>query len=67
MLIIYDSFFDRISQSFKRDKWQPIVREIRKMWYTCAQQTGTVEIAARLLVEMMGSGMSAGYGIVSCC
>ncbi|KAL7423964.1 hypothetical protein Q5752_001549 [Cryptotrichosporon argae] len=46
-------FFERISQTFKRDKWAPIVREIRSMWYDCAQRTGSVETAARLLVEMM--------------
>ncbi|OCF54163.1 hypothetical protein L486_08360 [Kwoniella mangroviensis CBS 10435] len=46
-------FFDRISQGFKRERWSPIVRQIRKLWYECAQQTGNVESAARLLVEMM--------------
>ncbi|WWC90065.1 uncharacterized protein L201_004998 [Kwoniella dendrophila CBS 6074] len=46
-------FFDRISQGFKRERWSPIVRQIRKLWYQCAQQTGNVETAARLLVEMM--------------
>ncbi|WRT67104.1 uncharacterized protein IL334_004070 [Kwoniella shivajii] len=46
-------FFDRISLGFKRERWSPIVRQIRKLWYECAQQTGNVESAARLLVEMM--------------
>ncbi|WVQ77984.1 hypothetical protein IAT38_000065 [Cryptococcus sp. DSM 104549] len=46
-------FFDRISQSFKRERWSPIVRQIRKLWYECAQRTGNVESAARLLVETM--------------
>ncbi|WVF72135.1 hypothetical protein IAT40_006947 [Kwoniella sp. CBS 6097] len=52
-------FFDRISQGFRRERWSPIVRQIRKLWYECAQQTGSVETAARLLVEMMcpGSGV----------
>ncbi|WVW83128.1 hypothetical protein I302_105146 [Kwoniella bestiolae CBS 10118] len=46
-------FFDRISQGFKREGWSPIVIQIRKLWYECAQQTGNVESAARLLVDMM--------------
>ncbi|WWD15882.1 hypothetical protein CI109_100306 [Kwoniella shandongensis] len=46
-------FFDRISQSFKREQWTPIVRQIRKLWYECAQRTGSVESAARLSIEMM--------------
>ncbi|WWC69487.1 uncharacterized protein I206_103428 [Kwoniella pini CBS 10737] len=46
-------FFDRISHGFKRERWSPIVKQIRRLWYECAQQTGNVESAARLLVEMM--------------
>jgi hypothetical protein len=46
-------FFERISATFKKDKWSPIVRQIRTLWYECAQVTGNVEMAARLLVEMM--------------
>ncbi|WVR05238.1 hypothetical protein IAU60_002250 [Kwoniella sp. DSM 27419] len=46
-------FFDRISLGFKRERWSQIVRQIRKLWYECAQRTGNVETAARLLVEMM--------------
>ncbi|OCF45455.1 hypothetical protein I317_00702 [Kwoniella heveanensis CBS 569] len=55
-------FFDRISQGFRRERWSPIVRQIRELWYECAQQTGSVETAARLLVEMMcpGSGVEGG-------
>nr|XP_018263872.1 uncharacterized protein I303_03747 [Kwoniella dejecticola CBS 10117]OBR86030.1 hypothetical protein I303_03747 [Kwoniella dejecticola CBS 10117] len=49
-------FFDRISLGFKRERWSPIVRQIRKLWYECAQQTGNVESAARLLIEMMSPG-----------
>ncbi|KAK4688106.1 trafficking protein particle complex subunit 11, partial [Tremellales sp. Uapishka_1] len=49
-------FFDRISSSFKRERWQPIVKQIRALWYECAQKTGDMEIAARLLVEMMSTG-----------
>ncbi|ORY33796.1 Foie gras liver health family 1-domain-containing protein [Naematelia encephala] len=46
-------FFGRISSSFKHDRWTPIVRQIRGLWYECAQRTGNVESAARLLLEMM--------------
>lgn len=50
------SFFERISQTFERERWTPIVRQIRKLWYECTQRTGHVDSAARLLVEMMCPG-----------
>ena len=53
-----DSFFARISPTFKEDRWSPIVRQIRKLWYECAQITGSVEVAARLLLEMMSPSAS---------
>jgi hypothetical protein len=53
---VNSSFFDRVSQSFKREQWPPIVREIRTLWYECTQRTGSVESAVRLLVEMMCPG-----------
>jgi len=31
-----------------------VVKQIRAMWYECAQHTGAVEVAAKLLLEMMG-------------
>lgn len=33
--------------------WSPIVRQIRGLWYKCAQSSGNVETAAKLLLEMM--------------
>jgi hypothetical protein len=56
-----DRFFDRISDTFKEDKWSPIVRQIRTLWYQCAQHTGNVEAAAKLLLEMMSPSMSLRY------
>lgn len=47
-------FFDRIAKTYQREKWDPIVANIRTLWYECAQRTGAVEVAARLLLEMMG-------------
>ena len=46
-------YFETLAQSFTSDRYDPLVREIRNVWYQCAQQTGDVEIAAKLLLEMM--------------
>jgi hypothetical protein len=47
-------FFDRIAKTYQRERWDPIVANIRSLWYECAQRTGAVEVAARLLLETMG-------------
>ncbi|WVQ71632.1 hypothetical protein IAR50_001172 [Cryptococcus sp. DSM 104548] len=49
-------FFDRIASSFKRERWDEIVRNIRKTWYECAKATGGVEGVSRLILEMMCAG-----------
>jgi len=53
-------FFDRISPSFRRERWQPIVRQIRGLWYECAQRTDSIETAARIVFEMMCPGSGIG-------
>ena len=53
---IYHRFFERMMKSFKREQWGPIVWEIDNLWYDCAQRTGEVETAARLLFDLMSSG-----------
>ncbi|TYJ56593.1 hypothetical protein B9479_002685 [Cryptococcus floricola] len=53
-------FFDRIASSFKKERWDEIVRDIRKVWYDCAKATGGVEGVGRLILEMMCAGNSIG-------
>lgn len=54
-------YFETIAQSFTSDGFEPLVCQIRLLWFQCAQQTGEVEIAARLLLEMLSpeSGLPA--------
>ena len=53
------SFFERISPNFKLEKWDPVVKQIRELWYEAAQRTGDVESAATMLIEKMCPGQSA--------
>lgn len=55
-------FFERIADTFKRNRWSPIVRQIRSLWYECAQKTGQVESAVTLLIEMMCPGKLSKVG-----
>lgn len=50
-------FFDRISHSFKNEKWTELVQGIRKMWYESAKAAGSVDGVGKLLLEMMCAGM----------
>ncbi|EIW69677.1 hypothetical protein TREMEDRAFT_44157 [Tremella mesenterica DSM 1558] len=47
------SHFDKLAEEFRRDGWPIVVRQIRELWYEAAQRTGNVEVAARLLWEML--------------
>lgn len=49
-------FFDRISHSFKNEKWTELVQGIRKMWYESAKAAGSVDGVGKLLLEMMCAG-----------
>lgn len=44
-------FFERMSRSFKRERWVPILDEVQTLWLECAQRSGDVETAVRLLLE----------------
>jgi hypothetical protein len=37
--MLIERFFERISTTFQRERWAPIVRQIRKLWYECAQRS----------------------------
>ncbi|KAJ9121480.1 hypothetical protein QFC22_002096 [Naganishia vaughanmartiniae] len=47
------TFLRKIAHVYEEERWNPIVWSIRSLWYDCAQRTGTVDDAARLLLEMM--------------
>ena len=41
-----------------RENWPSMVSSLRSIWYTAAQRVGAVEVAARLLLEMMFLGVN---------
>ncbi|KAJ6631526.1 Gryzun, putative trafficking through golgi-domain-containing protein [Mycena sp. CBHHK59/15] len=51
-------FFERIAKSYRREKWGLLLRPLLSTWYACAQQLGDVELSIRLLVEMIGYGVT---------
>ncbi|KAF9228502.1 hypothetical protein BS17DRAFT_773840 [Gyrodon lividus] len=49
-------FFERIAKTYRREKWNTMLRPLFSTWYACAQKLGDVELTVRLLVEMIGYG-----------
>jgi hypothetical protein len=49
-------FFERIARTYRREKWDLMLRPLLKTWYMCAQQIGDVELSVRLLLEMLANG-----------
>ncbi|KAF8841726.1 hypothetical protein BDN67DRAFT_927820 [Paxillus ammoniavirescens] len=49
-------FFERIAKTYRREKWNAMLRPLLSTWYACAQKLGDVELTVRLLVEMIGYG-----------
>ncbi|KAF9243228.1 Foie gras liver health family 1-domain-containing protein [Melanogaster broomeanus] len=49
-------FFERIAKTYRREKWNAMLRPLFSTWYACAQKLGDVELTVRLLVEMIGYG-----------
>ncbi|KAL1409710.1 hypothetical protein Q8F55_003706 [Vanrija albida] len=49
-------YLNLISGKFAQEGWKPVLYEIRTISYECAKQTGDVETAARLLVDILASG-----------
>ncbi|KAF8633400.1 hypothetical protein AX17_004571 [Amanita inopinata Kibby_2008] len=47
-------FFERIAKTYRREKWNHLLRPLLSTWYACAQQLGDVELSIRLLLEMLG-------------
>jgi hypothetical protein len=61
------SFFERIAKTYRREKWNDLLRPLLATWYACAQQLGDVELSIRLLIEMMGHGNSeVHFSDISC-
>ncbi|KAH7883282.1 Gryzun, putative trafficking through golgi-domain-containing protein [Phlebopus sp. FC_14] len=49
-------FYERIAKTYRREKWNAMLRPLFSTWYVCAQKLGDVELIVRLLVEMIGYG-----------
>lgn len=58
MSLWYGSFFERIAKTYRREKWDALLRPLLSTWFACAQQLGDVELSVRLLVEMLAHGIS---------
>ncbi|KAL4064245.1 Gryzun, putative trafficking through golgi-domain-containing protein [Scleroderma yunnanense] len=49
-------FFERIAKTYRREKWNSMLRPLFTAWYACAQKLGDVELTVKLLVEMIAYG-----------
>lgn len=49
-------FFERIAKTYRREKWNAMLRPLLSTWYSCAQRLGDVELSIKLLIEMLGHG-----------
>ena len=59
-------FFERIAKTYRREKWNVMLRPLFPTWYTCAKKLGDVEMTVRLLVEMIGYGAWMSSFVVEC-
>lgn len=55
-------FFERIAKTYRREKWNVMLRPLFTAWYACAQKLGDVELTVKLLVEMIAYGDSNELG-----
>jgi len=49
-------FYERIAKIYKREHWDTLLRPVLSEWYTSCRQTGDIDTAAKLLVEMLCYG-----------
>ena len=49
-------FFERIAKTYRKEQWDAALRPLLSIWYSCAQQTGNMELSVQLLLEMLGHG-----------
>lgn len=56
ILTVWPRFFERIAKTYRREKWNAMLRPLFPTWYACAKKSGDVEMTVRLLVEMIGYG-----------
>lgn len=49
-------FFERIAKTYRREKWNDMLRPLLSTWYACAQKLGDVGLMVMLLTEMIGYG-----------
>lgn len=50
-----------LSERFEPEAWRPLAARLRALWYECAQATGDVEMAVRLLAEMLADTEPSGH------
>ncbi|KAF8663656.1 hypothetical protein AX16_000898 [Volvariella volvacea WC 439] len=55
-------FFERIARTYRREKWDDLLRPLLETWYRCAQQLGDVDLSIRLLVELLGHDVADSSG-----
>ena len=53
-------FFERIAKTYRKERWDMVLQPLLSIWYSCAQQTGNMELSVQLLLEMLGHGKSQG-------
>ncbi|KAG6332551.1 hypothetical protein ID866_6536 [Astraeus odoratus] len=49
-------FFERIAKTYRREKWNAMLRHLFTAWYACAQKLGDIKLTVQLLVEMIAYG-----------
>jgi hypothetical protein len=59
-------FFERIAKTYRGEQWDVVLRPLLSIWYSCAQQTGNMELSVQLLLEMLGHGESQDYLLLFC-
>ncbi|KAG1737900.1 Gryzun, putative trafficking through golgi-domain-containing protein [Suillus paluster] len=52
-------FFERIAKTYRKEKWNNMLRPLLSTWYACAQKLSDVELMVTLLVEMIGYAQDA--------
>ena len=50
-------FFERIAKTYRKERWNTMLKPILSIWYACARQLGDVDCIVKLLIEMMSCGM----------
>ncbi|KAG0708617.1 Gryzun, putative trafficking through golgi-domain-containing protein [Suillus ampliporus] len=52
-------FFERIAKTYRKERWNEMLRPLLSTWYACAQKLSDVELMVTLLVEMISYAQDA--------